>query len=462
MVAYSFVIPSLVAFQGTLKERRHGAVMSFSTSSSSPSRTTTAAATTTTTTASARTTITPVASSPLGDDDKEFIQRELTKIESLEEILKELEEFDLDFYDDDNDDDYQIDDDDELWDEASLEEVLGSLSDDEEAEYDTNYNSRSSNNDSNSGGSSVPAGDDGNSIRTPPPPLRTRESAARNLERALLEGVVPVSAGVGSDCLAGDFGFDPLGFADRDLFRPVQRFLLDALPQSRWGDGEEDESAVVGVTEAEKDDEPRPKALVLRDYREAEIRHSRLAMLAAVFWPLQEMLDRFVLDKDQFGPLIYGPVTLPYFPLIMTAIMLLLGYLDIYSQAIKDVDQIGEAFLPGDCFWDPLQILQGSPDSMKRNMQERELFNGRAAMLACASFTLEEAVSHRAVVDLDSNALLFTPAYQVPFIQQWLDEQFALVDHQNAADSFMLLYNTVTDPETVESLLQSTMLLFLM
>jgi len=37
--------------------------------------------------------------------------------------------------------------------------------------------------------------------------------------------VVPVSAGVGSDRLPGDFGFDPLDLASRDLFRPTQQFL---------------------------------------------------------------------------------------------------------------------------------------------------------------------------------------------------------------------------------------------
>ena len=149
-------------------------------------------------------------------------------------------------------------------------------------------------------------------------------------------------------------------------------------------------------------------------------------MLAAVFWPFQEMLDQFILPEDQFGPLLLGPVTLPYFPLLMTAIMLLLGYLDIYSQAIKDAEQIGEAFLPGDCFWDPLKILDGASDRTKRNMQERELFNGRAAMIAIAAYVLEELTTGKALVEIEGNNLLLRPAYQVPFIQEFLDNQFAL------------------------------------
>lgn len=232
---------------------------------------------------------------------------------------------------------------------------------------------------------------------------------ASNLEEALLQGVVPVSAGVGSDCLPGDWGFDPLNIAEKDYIFQAQYLLLQSLP----GAIKEDRPP------------PRPSALILRDYREAEIRHGRLAMLAAVFWPLQEMLDKFVLDQDQFGPLLYGPVTLPYFPLLMTLMMMLLGYLDIYAKAIQEKDEIGDAFLPGDCFWDPLKMLEGAPNSMKRNMQERELFNGRVAMLAFAAYFFEEFTTHVPLISVKGNELLFLPAYQVPYIQEFLDGQFS-------------------------------------
>lgn len=323
------------------------------------------------------------------EDESEFSKGEPSRLESLEEILLELDDYDLG-----EDNGIAAEDDDlMIWNEESLEELLGNLRE-EKANISNIQVGRWKH---------PTAGQvDG-----------TLESAALGLEQALLQGVVPVSAGVGSECLPGDFGFDPLLLSEVDLFRPAQNFLLNLLPG--------------GADDKPTAEEPagRPKALILRDYREAEIRHGRLAMLAASFWPLQELLDRFVLSDDQFGPLIYGTVTLPYFPLMMTAIMLLLGYLDIYSEAIKDMDQIGEAFLPGDCFWDPLYILQDAPDRMKRNMQERELFNGRAAMLAVAAYIIEESITHQALIEIESNALLFEPAYQVPFIQRWLDSQFA-------------------------------------
>lgn len=252
----------------------------------------------------------------LDDDEYDlFLQREIDELESFEELFLNLEE-------DENDSDD---------DKANLEELLQLLVNDDD-EDDT------------VGASDSPDIQKYSNL----PQQQQQQRGFQSLEQALLEGVVPVSAGVGDDQLPGDYGFDPLHLSTRDTIGHVQRFL--------WG---------LPTVE-------RPPALILRDYREAEIRHGRLAMLATVFWPLQEMLDRLLLDEDYGRPLFQATVTLPYFPLIMTGIMLLLGYLDIYSQAVKD-SQTGEAFLPADCFWDPLSILDGGNDRMKRNMQEREL-----------------------------------------------------------------------------------------
>jgi Chlorophyll A-B binding protein len=378
------------------------------------------------------------------DEELEFLRKELLHLESLEDILKELETYDNDFYMDNDDDDGNIgyDNDDSLviWDERSLEEIFGSLpvrveegNDDADMDDDD---------------------DDAETTTTTKTP--EYDAFYNDLEQVLLQGVVPVRAGVGSECLPGDFGFDPLHLADQDLFLPAQEFVLRLVPSSS-SSSSSSISATDDRTKTQSDLQPqqRPKALILRDYREAEIRHGRLAMLAAMIWPIQEMVDRFVLPDEQFGPLLYGPVTLPYFPLVMTAIMLLLGYLDIYSQAIKDMDQIGEAFLPGDCFWDPLQMLQGAPIQMKRNMQERELFNGRAAMLAVASYILEEAVTHKALFEIGSNALLLQPAYEVPFIQRWLDEQFSFSSVES--DSMFIPTDFVLD--SIDTFVQTTLLL---
>lgn len=256
-----------------------------------------------------------------------------------------------------------------------------------------------------------------------------------DLEKALLVGVVPADALVGSGVLPGDDGWDPLDLSTKDYFKQVQNFILSLVPErkTRIGDDEipeqEPEAGAAMPTVGFVGEEERPPALILRDYREAEIRHGRLAMLAAVIWPLQEIADRIFIP-DTFGSMtiIYGGPTLPFAPLLMTFFMLNLGYLDIYSSEIKE-NESGDAFLPGECFWDPLAIMEGAPDSMKRNMQEREILNGRASMIAVAAYIFEEGMTHKPVISLAANDLLFEPFFLVPYVQAWLDNQFGSVSY---------------------------------
>ena len=247
----------------------------------------------------------------------------------------------------------------------------------------------------------------------------------KSLEKALMQGVVPAEAGVGSQCLPGDAGFDPLNFAQYDLVPQVQSFLLNLISPEKEDDSNDARKKAV------KEKTPkRPAALILRDYREAEIRHGRLAMLAAIFWPLQEILDKLILTPlekyDEDFTMLFGGRTLPYISLLMTACMLLLGYLDIYSNAIKEEDS-GDAFLPGECFWDPLNLLDSTtaPQNMIRKMQEREIVNGRYAMIAFLVYVIQEFVFHRPLIDIPYNAPLFTPAFEFPAVQHWLDDQFS-------------------------------------
>lgn len=262
------------------------------------------------------------------------------------------------------------------------------------------------------------------------------DKGIEDLEKVLLVGVVPADALVGSGVLPGDDGWDPLNLSTKDYFKQVQTFILSLVPErkNRIGNGndvpeQEPEAGAAMPTVGFVGEEERPPALILRDYREAEIRHGRLAMLAAVIWPLQEIADRIFIPET-FGSMtvVYGGPTLPVAPLLMTFFMLNLGYLDIYSSEIKE-NESGDAFLPGECFWDPLAIMEGAPDSMKRNMQEREILNGRASMIAVAAYIFEEGMTHKPVISLAANDLLFEPFFLVPFVQAWLDNQFGSVSY---------------------------------
>jgi hypothetical protein len=230
--------------------------------------------------------------------------------------------------------------------------------------------------------------------------------------------------------------------------------LVGLLPERKeegdTGDTQSGAALPLSTKPVSASTEERPAALILRDYREIEIRHGRLAMLAAILWPLQEIIDRLLLP-DLFGSttLVYGGVTLPYISLFMTLIMLLLGYLDIYATTIKELDA-GDAFLPGECFWDPLSILDGATDEMKRNMQARELNNGRMAMIAVLSYILQEAICHQPLISLPWNQFLFEPAFEIPAVQAWLDEQFAGASKGVDKDVIQEIWREVLDESTNE------------
>ena len=363
-------------------------------------------------------------------DDKEFLNRQLAHLESMEKMLEDIDAYcdiegmceDDDEEEEDGDGDDNTDemifmgDVDDLEDMESLfdflEEEFGDEDDEdnfvEEEEEDPNEIFTTTTTTT----ATTPAAD--NDADAANSRSDATAAAALGLEEALLQGVVPIEAVVGGNYLPGDFSFDPLGFAEKDYVQDFQYRILNALPG--------------GNPDRDPPPAPRPSALVLRDYREAEIRHGRLAMLAVMIWPIQEKIDQLLLEPNQCGPILYGPVTLPYLPLIMTLLMMLLGYLDIYAKDIQEEEGVGDAFLPGDCFWDPLKVLDGGTPTMKRNMQERELFNGRVAMLAFAAFVFEEATSHEAIVDIPGNEVLFVPAYQIPSVQAWLDGQFLTYD----------------------------------
>jgi hypothetical protein len=154
---------------------------------------------------------------------------------------------------------------------------------------------------------------------------------------------------VGGKQLAGDYGFDPLGLA---------------------GD-----------------------AKALAWYREAEIKHARLAMLAAVGWPIAELVNSNLANSLGMPSLLVdgrvpsvlngglGEVNLAYWLLVLgLAVYVESTYLDKQLAVVKDVD-----YLPG-----MLGLDLFGTDSP--TLREAEILNGRVAMVAVVIFALEEAL----------------------------------------------------------------------
>ena len=174
--------------------------------------------------------------------------------------------------------------------------------------------------------------------------LTRSRSAARTLQVETAPAAPPLpliqTIQVGGKQLAGDMGFDPLELAD--------------TPES------------------------------LAWYREAEVKHARLAMLAAFGWPVSEVTNfGKLLTNDGRAPSLLngglGEINGIYWGAVIA--------LAVYWES-KGLDkQYGKKdnYLPGMLGFDPLG--KDSPA-----MRESEITNGRVAMIAITVFALEDGM----------------------------------------------------------------------
>jgi len=141
---------------------------------------------------------------------------------------------------------------------------------------------------------------------------------------------------------------------------------------------------------------------VLKSYREAELKHGRLAMLAAAGWPISELVQPWLsaalrapdlLATGEKAPSILNGGLDRVNPAFFMAII-------IFSATVELV-AIGRDrtpdFIPGDLGFDPLRLYKGKPEATKRDLELKELNNGRLAMLAITAYALEEFITKASV-----------------------------------------------------------------
>merc|ERR1719446_929446 len=172
--------------------------------------------------------------------------------------------------------------------------------------------------------------------------------------------------------LAGDVGFDPLGFAKT------------------------------------KED--------LMNYREAEVKHARLAMLAAAGWPISEVFDKKIAAALNMAPLLDASDRAPSVlngglgkvsPIYWVAVLGLAAAVDVFgTMKSKSGD---EGYFPGNLGFDPLGVYPKDEEGQLW-MQTAEIKNGRLAMIAIFGFAIQEFVSKVGVVD--ETPFFFYPVMQ--------------------------------------------------
>jgi hypothetical protein len=179
---------------------------------------------------------------------------------------------------------------------------------------------------------------------------------------------------------AGDFGFDPLGFTEQyDLYT----------------------------------------------MQESELRHSRLAMLAVLGWPLSELLaPSWMLQENGCAPSVLNGFN----PLTFLAVLGAFGGLGFFEfktalrksddtemgiQHGKDMSEIWQYGVAGDYNFDPLNLYSKIGDSAgaRKGIREVEISHGRVAMVGITLFAGWEALTKEPIVE---NSMFFHPNLLLP------------------------------------------------
>ena len=145
----------------------------------------------------------------------------------------------------------------------------------------------------------------------------------------------------------------------------------------------------------------------LQWYRTAEVKHARLAMLAAVGWPLAELFDKplaqtfglkpLLVFRDQVPSVLNGgldrtPAAFWVSLLGLTVAIEFFGIMRERSAMSQD-----KQMTPGDLGFDPLGLAANVND--RKYLADAELFQGRLAMLAITSFVFQEWWYDNAIVN---------------------------------------------------------------
>lgn len=158
----------------------------------------------------------------------------------------------------------------------------------------------------------------------------------------------------------------------------------------------------LGFAKSEKD---------LANYREAEIKHARLAMLAAAGWPMSELYDKKIANMLSLTPLLDGNDRVPSLlngglgkvsPAYWITCLLLASGVELYSMSQKNKSD----YFPGNLGVDPFGLYP-KDEAEKKTMQLKEIKNGRLAMIAVFGFALQEFASKIAVIN--ETPLFFKP-----------------------------------------------------
>jgi len=189
-------------------------------------------------------------------------------------------------------------------------------------------------------------------------------------------------------------------------------------------------------------------------FREAELKHGRLAMLAAVAWPLQEIFHPILVDalrssgwKNTYDMMAETGGKSPSLlnggleqwevaPVLMLAIFCA-STLELDDLKARQADglewnEYRKSKQPGDFGFDPLNIVGSLSPAEQREFQEKELLNGRLAMIAVTSYVAIEFAFDTPIVRYTPD--LFRPLILAPDFRAFMDMAFTAASMDGSID----------------------------
>lgn len=146
----------------------------------------------------------------------------------------------------------------------------------------------------------------------------------------------------------------------------------------------------------------------LKRYREAELTHGRVAMLATVGFLVGEAVESktFLFNGEVTGPAISHLAQVnPIFWVLLAAGIggaekkrAEIGWVDPADVPFDQPGQLRQTYIPGDIGFDPLGLKPEDPEEFAL-LQTKELQNGRLAMLAAAGFMAQELVDGKGIIE---------------------------------------------------------------
>ena len=146
----------------------------------------------------------------------------------------------------------------------------------------------------------------------------------------------------------------------------------------------------------------------MKRYREAELTHGRVAILATLGFLVGEKVEEnpFFFDESIKGPAITNILQVP--PPFWALLLLSIGATEQFraekgwvDPSEVPVDQPGflkAGYMPGDLGFDPLGLKSKDTEELGI-MQTKELQNGRLAMIAAVGCLAQEAVDGQGIIE---------------------------------------------------------------